>query len=79
MCKPSLTRRFAGAAITGTDIEGNRLFRTKLKLNFSIARPKRASKLDVIKKWAGLVKILPKLTSVSLVQSVETGELMINP
>lgn len=55
---PSFARRDAGAAITGTDIEGNRLFEAKLKLNFSIAGPKRGLKLDIIKLQGALVKIL---------------------
>jgi hypothetical protein len=39
------------------DIESNRLFATKLKVNFSIASQKGGLKLDNIKFRAGLVKI----------------------
>jgi hypothetical protein len=35
--------------MTGTGITGNRLFATKLKLNFSIASPEWPPKLDIIK------------------------------
>ena len=51
---------------TGTDICGNRLFGAKLKLNFSIAWSKKGVKLEIIKKLPALVKILLKLTDVSL-------------
>jgi hypothetical protein len=47
-----------GTAKAGTDIIDNRLFRAKLKLNFSIARRKGASKFEIIKFEEGLVKIL---------------------
>jgi len=42
------------------------LFGTKLKLNFSIAWSKKGVKLEIIKKLPALVKILLKLTDVSL-------------
>jgi hypothetical protein len=42
--------------MTGS-IESNRLFVTKLKLNFSIASPKEGAKLDNIKFRGTMVKI----------------------
>jgi hypothetical protein len=39
------------------NIESNRLFPTKLKLNFSIASQKEGPKIEIIKFRAALVKI----------------------
>ena len=42
---PSFARRDAGAAITGTDIEGNRLFEDKAKIKFFYSRAKKGAKI----------------------------------